>query len=110
MPEDYSKMQASGYTEKGYRVIEVKADRNYFPQTIVVNHNEKIKIILNAETDKRGLQLEHYGLSLISENGNKSSGEFVADKKGKFEFGCQIYCGELHDTIKGELIVRGNAF
>ena len=105
-PEDYSKLQASGYTEKGYRVVEVKASLNYIPQTIVVNQNEKVKIVLNAEFDPRGLQLEYYNISLTSSKGNKSAGEFVADKIGKFEFGCQIYCGETHDIFKGELIVR----
>ena len=82
--------------------IIIKASNYTFDTTeIHVKQGEKIKLTLENVEGIHGLQIKDLNVDI---KGNKSA-EFIADKKGTFEFICSISCGEGHMGMKGLLIV-----
>ena len=91
-------VSASNVNEK---VITLNASRFvYDPGTISVNQGDKVKIIINNLDTNHGIAIPDYNVQGVN------SVEFVADKKGEFEFHCNIPCGPGHKEMKGTLIVN----
>ena len=61
----------------------------------------KIEIIAGTAKVKPGKKVE-----VKTADGKTEIVEFVADKRGTFEFYCSVYCGEGHSEMEGTLIVN----
>lgn len=88
--------------------ITVEAHNWYFvPEEIRVKEGTKVKIILRGISGAHILAIPDFSVkSQLVEQGETTTVEFVADKKGEFSFKCAVFCGEGHSGMQGVLIVE----
>jgi len=102
-----STSDASGNLENGVRVIQMKAFQFGFdPNPIIVNHGEKVKLVVTSTDVGHGIAIAEYGLNVQLFPGRPSIIEFSADKVGTFPFYCSVSCGSGHRSMRGSLIVK----
>ncbi|MBM3229353.1 hypothetical protein FJZ26_02885 [Candidatus Parvarchaeota archaeon] len=76
------------------------------PETIVVNQGDRVKITLMNKDVSHGIGIREFDFSLKAEAGRSATGEFVASKKGTYDFFCNVFCGDGHREMKGRLVVN----
>ncbi len=77
----------------------------FVPETIKVNQGDKIKLKITSTDVAHGFSLNEFGINEILEPGKTVEVEFIADKRGTFNFFCSVICGEGHGNMNGKLIV-----
>ncbi len=97
-----TKINANIVNEENYdREITIDAKMFEFnPDVIRVKEGEKIKLKINSLDIEHSISIPELDIDIHGE------GEFVADKKGTFDFSCHTYCGSGHGAMKGVLIVE----
>jgi len=94
-------IHANVVNEGNIREIIIDAKMFEFsPSVIEVKEGERIRLKINSLDTEHGLSIPELGIETHDEV------EFVADKKGTFDFYCHHYCGEGHSGMKGVLIVE----
>ena len=86
------------------QTVEIKLmakDFEYDQKEIHVKKGDKVKITLQSDDGGHGFTIPAYKVEI---NGNGSA-EFTADKAGKFEYHCSVFCGSGHTKMTGTLIV-----
>ena len=78
---------------------------DFTPSIITVNKGDKVKLRIKSVDVTHGFSLPEYGISKTLEPNKEVVVEFIADKKGEFEFRCNNFCGSGHSEMKGVLIV-----
>lgn len=85
------------------QVREFKLDATrfqYSPDRIEVNKGDKIRIIINNIDTIHGIRIPDFNVK------DENSVEFIADKRGEFDFYCTVFCGGQHREMRGKLIVK----
>lgn len=104
---DYASMDPSGRLVDGTRVVEVEARQFEFdPSTIVVGQGETVRLELTSADVTHGFRLSDYDIDRELPPGEPQTVEFTATKVGRHHFHCSVPCGEGHDRMHGELIVK----
>ncbi len=76
------------------------------PSEVTVMQGEKVTLRVASFDVIHGFELEDYGIDGKQiYPGTVTDITFVADKVGRFQFKCDVECGEKHDDMVGELIV-----
>ncbi|REE91552.1 Cupredoxin-like domain-containing protein [Paenibacillus taihuensis] len=86
------------------QTVEIKLmakDFEYDQKEIHVKKGDKVKITLQSDDGGHGFTIPAYKVTI---NGNGSA-VFTADKAGKFEYHCSVFCGSGHKKMTGTLIV-----
>lgn len=78
---------------------------DFVPSIITVNKGDKVKLRIKSVDVTHGFSLSEYEISKTLEPNKEVIVEFLADKKGEFEFRCNNFCGSGHGEMKGVLIV-----
>jgi cytochrome c oxidase subunit 2 len=87
--------------------ITITAKRfEYEPNSITVNQGDTVRLKIKSIDATHGFGLPEFGINVKLRKGETVVVEFVADKKGTFEFRCTNYCGEGHGEMKGKLVVE----
>ena len=85
----------------GTKEFTVKAFRfGYTPDEITVNLGDKVKITIENTDTLHGARIPELGIS-----GNNAI-EFIAEKKGEFNWYCNNICGTGHGDMSGKLTVK----
>jgi heme/copper-type cytochrome/quinol oxidase subunit 2 len=80
----------------------------FSPGIVKVNQGDRVIFELTSTDVVHGLHLENYDLSMVSDPGQTTSLNFIADKQGTFRFRCSVTCGNLHPFMMGKLKVGTN--
>lgn len=78
----------------------------FIPNTITANKGDKVKITIKSVDVSHGFNLPDFGINERLDPGKEVHIEFVADKKGTFDFQCDIPCGRGHSGMRGKLIIE----
>ena len=78
----------------------------FTPSKITVNKGDKVRITVTSVDVTHGFSLPDFGINKKLEPDAPVIIDFVADKKGTFEFKCNVPCGSGHKTMAGTLIVK----
>lgn len=97
-----SNVQLTGET-KEFTIVASKF--KFEPREIEVNLGDKVQITAYSFDVPHGFALPEFKVNLYLENEPKSI-EFIADKKGEFQYFCNTFCGDGHGEMKGRLIVN----
>lgn len=76
------------------------------PATIRVKQGDSVTLRITSVDVEHGFTLAAYGISENLSPFNTVTVKFTADKKGSFNFFCNVYCGSGHGSMKGTLIVE----
>jgi cytochrome c oxidase subunit II len=99
-------MELSGTIENGQRVVQITARKfEFIPNVIVVKKGESIKLEITSKDVTHGFKIEKYNIERRLEPNKTEVISFIADKAGKFNFHCTVFCGVGHLGMKGKLIV-----
>ncbi len=76
------------------------------PATITAKKGELVRLIIHNADVQHGLVIPDLGVMNrdIPEDGAVI--EFMASKRGAFEFFCSYYCGEGHIEMRGKIIIE----
>ncbi len=106
----------TGHAQKGWILEEVKAwdmlsavkHRTKREKPVIhVNLNDNVVLKLRSADVTHGFTLKGYEIFISKgiEPGNTIYAEFNADKAGTFLFACNVFCGDIHHSMQGYLIV-----
>ena len=76
------------------------------PSTITVKEGDRVKLSVTSADVAHGIALPDFGIAQSVQPGQTVDVELVANKKGRFSFFCNVYCGQGHINMKGLLIVE----
>ncbi len=99
---------ARAATEAGAaRVIAVVARKFVFiPNEITVRQGESVVLELTAPEVAMGFFAPELGLRALIVPGEISRVPFTADKPGRYDFLCDVFCGDGHEGMNGHLVVQ----
>ena len=89
------------------RVIPVVARKFvFFPNEITVRQGESVVLEFTAPEVAMGFFAPELGLRALIVPGEVSRVPFTADKAGRFDFLCDVFCGDGHEGMNGHLVVH----
>jgi len=90
----------------GPRVLRIKARKFEFtPREIVLKRGEPVVLELESLDRRHGFELPSFGLKGEFVPGEITHIAFTPDRAGRFGFNCNIFCGDGHDDMEGDLVV-----
>jgi len=102
-PSPIDKVVSTGETKE----FNVKAFQFGFdPTTIEVNLGDKVVITAYSVDVPHGLAIPDFGVNMLLMDSTPQTIEFLADKKGIFNFFCSVPCGSGHGSMRGFLVVN----
>lgn len=97
-------------TEPPQREIKVIARRfEFVPKTINVKKGERVRLAVTSEDVDHGIAIKEFGVDVIVRAQETKIIELRADKAGRFDVTCSVFCGDGHPDMVGELIVTAAA-
>jgi len=73
---------------------------------IIVNQGDTVKLTIKSIDVTHGFGLPEFGVDVKLRKGETVEVEFVADRKGTFDFKCTSFCGSGHGRMRGKLVVE----
>ena len=93
-------------TEAAPRRIPVVARKFVFiPNEITVKQGESVVLEFSAPEVAMGFFAPELGLRALIVPGEGAKVSFTADKPGRFDFLCDVFCGDGHEGMNGHLVV-----
>ncbi len=87
--------------------IEMEASQFRFdPPEIRVKLGDRVRLKIKSVDVAHGISIPAFGVSEVLPPGETKTIEFVANKRGTFDFLCSVYCGIGHSGMRGRLIVE----
>jgi cytochrome c oxidase subunit 2 len=88
------------------RVIAVVARKFVFlPNEIALRHGEPVVLEFSAVEVVMGFFAPDLNLRAVIVPGQVARVRFVPDRVGRFDFLCDIFCGEGHEGMSGKIVV-----
>ncbi|HEX4511459.1 MAG TPA: cupredoxin domain-containing protein, partial [Burkholderiaceae bacterium] len=88
------------------RVVPVTARRFvWIPDEIAVKQGETIQLEFTAPEVVMGFYCPELKLRQMIIPGQKPTLRWTADRAGKFDFLCDVFCGDGHEGMAGRIIV-----
>ena len=78
----------------------------FVPNTIEVNLGDKVELHIESVDVSHGFKLPDFDIDERLEPHNDVHVDFIANKKGTFQFFCSVPCGSGHGGMNGQLIVN----
>jgi cytochrome c oxidase subunit 2 len=91
-------------TVKEFSVIAKQFE--FVPGTITVDKGDRVVLKVKSVDVAHGIAIREFNINEHLEPGEEVTIEFVADKAGKFDMYCNVFCGSGHGGMRGQLIVR----
>lgn len=89
------------------RVIRVVAKRwEFIPSEIRARNGEHIILEVTSADVPHGLSIPEYSINRNLAPGVTERIALTADKTGRFDFACSVFCGQGHRTMRGVLVVE----
>jgi cytochrome c oxidase subunit II len=88
------------------RTIKVVAKKwDFVPNVIKVKKGENVVLKFTAPEVPMGFNLPDFNVRTDIIPGKVATVKLTPDKMGNFTFLCDIFCGEGHETMSGQLVV-----
>lgn len=78
----------------------------FVPDTIRVSLGDEVEITIKSIDVSHGLFLPEFGVNEFLQPGKEVTVKFLANKRGTFDFWCNVPCGSGHGGMRGQLIVQ----
>jgi cytochrome c oxidase subunit 2 len=88
------------------QVIHMTAKRfEYTPNEITVKKGVPVILEITSLDRDHGFKVPELGIRADVKPGETTRVRIVADRTGRFEFRCDVFCGDGHEDMAGELVV-----
>ena len=78
----------------------------FIPGEILVKRGESVVLEFSAPEVAMGFFAPALGLRALIVPGEVAKVPFTAEKAGRFDFLCDVFCGDGHEGMNGHLVVR----
>ena len=78
----------------------------FIPNEITVRQGESVVLEFTAPEVAMGFFAPELGLRTLIVPGETARVPFTADKAGRFDFLCDVFCGDGHEGMNGHLVVQ----
>ena len=86
--------------------ILVATDFVFTPEVIEVNKGDTVILHITSTDVAHGISIPEFNVNQDLPLGRENIVQFIADKKGTFNFFCNVYCGSDHKEMMGTLVVN----
>jgi cytochrome c oxidase subunit 2 len=87
-------------------VVRISAKRfEYSPSKVELKKGETVVLELTSLDRVHGFNAPDFGLRADVKPGETARVRFVPDKVGTFAFHCDVFCGDGHEEMNGEIVV-----
>ena len=94
-------------TRRTERVVHIAAKRfEFVPATVELERGEPVILELSALDRVHGFQCPELALDASIVPGEPTRVRLVPDRAGTFSFHCSVFCGDGHEDMGGEIVVR----
>jgi cytochrome c oxidase subunit 2 len=94
------------YALPAEREIHITAKKFEFtPETITLKKGEPVVLVISSQDRKHGFNLRAFGIRADVNPGGTARIGFTPNKTGKFNFSCDVFCGEGHEDMTGTVVV-----
>ena len=91
----------------GPRSVRVTAHRfEYEPARVVLKRGQPVELELVSLDCRHGFSAPELGLRSDITPGKPVRLRFVPERAGTFPFHCDVFCGEGHEDMSGEILVE----
>src|SRR2546426_8945658 len=88
------------------QVVHMTAKRfEYTPSEITLKKGVPVILELTALDRDHGFKVPEFGLRADVKLGEVARVRIVPDHTGRFEFRCDVFCGDGHEDMAGEIVV-----
>jgi cytochrome c oxidase subunit II len=88
-------------------VIVIKASKFLFqPAKIELKKGQTVILEFTSSDRLHGFSLPDFALQADIEPGKTTRISFTPDKAGTFVFRCSVFCGDGHEDMAGEIVVK----
>lgn len=99
-------LRAPSLAQAAPRIVKVSARRFVFtPNEIRLAKGEPVTFELVTEDVFMGMNIPDFGVRSDIVPGKTMRLSFTPDKAGTFDFVCDVFCGDGHETMSGKLLV-----
>ena len=78
----------------------------FIPNEITVRQGESVVLEFSAPEVAMGFFAPELGLRTVIVPGEVAKVPFTADRAGRFDFLCDVFCGDGHEGMNGHLVVQ----
>jgi len=78
----------------------------FIPNEITVRQGESVVLEFSAPEVAMGFFAPELGLRTLIVPGEVAKVPFTADRAGRFDFLCDVFCGDGHEGMNGHLVVQ----
>jgi cytochrome c oxidase subunit 2 len=78
----------------------------FIPNEIAVRQGESVVLEFSAPEVAMGFFAPELGLRTLIVPGEVARLPFTADRAGRFDFLCDVFCGDGHEGMNGHLVVQ----
>jgi heme/copper-type cytochrome/quinol oxidase subunit 2 len=116
LPPDTKEFTLTGNSQKGWILGEVQAydilsvlkkNNQQTEPVLKVTKGDQVVLKLRSSDVTHGFSMKAFGIYVSKgiDPGQTIYVKFKADKTGTFMFACTVFCGDIHHSMKGSLIV-----
>src|SRR5438477_8131814 len=88
------------------QVVRITAKRfEYTPSEITLKKGVPVILELTALDRDHGFKVPEFGIRADLKPGEVARVRIVPDHTGRFEFRCDVFCGDGHEDMAGEIVV-----
>jgi len=99
-------LHVRAYALPAEREIHITAKKFEFaPETITLKKGEPVVLVISSQDRKHGFNLRAFGIRADVNPGGTARIGFTPNKTGKFNFSCDVFCGEGHEDMTGTIVV-----
>jgi len=89
------------------RVIHITAKKfDFSPDSITLKKGEPVVFEISSADREHGFNLRAFGVRTNVSPGKVTRVRLTPDKTGKFNFSCDVFCGDGHEEMTGTVIVN----
>jgi heme/copper-type cytochrome/quinol oxidase subunit 2 len=116
LPPDTKEFTLTGNSQKGWILGEVQAydilsvfkkEEGQTDPVLKVTKGDQVVLKLRSSDVTHGFAMKAFGIYISKgiDPGQTIYVKFKADKTGTFMFSCTVFCGDIHHSMKGTLVV-----
>jgi cytochrome c oxidase subunit II len=88
------------------QVVHMTAKRfEYTPSEITLKKGVPVILEITAVDRDHGFKIPELGIRADLKSGEVTRVRIVPDRTGTFEFRCDVFCGDHHEDMAGEIVV-----
>lgn len=89
------------------QTIKVSAKKfDFSPEKIVLHKGVPVTLELTALDRKHGFAVPELGIRVDVKPGAPTRVRIVPDQTGTFPFHCDVFCGDGHESMSGQIVVE----